>query len=80
MWFRHETEVSRGSPKVQISGMPVAATQNAFGGVLYDGIKEEEIFMKTKRLLFINWLAAGAFDYFALIWEAGKEIHRRLSV
>jgi hypothetical protein len=39
--------------------MPIAATQNALGR-LTTGIKEEEIFMKTKSLLFISCLAAGA--------------------
>ena len=60
MWCRHETEVSRGSPQGSISGMPIAATQNALGQLFRTESKEEEIFMKTKRLLFISCLAAGA--------------------
>src|SRR4029077_12282734 len=56
----HETEVSRGSPQGSIPGVPIAATQNAFGTALTRESKEEEIFMKTKRLFFISCLAAGA--------------------
>src|SRR6266550_6070499 len=41
-------------------GMPIAATQNALGTAVTTESKEEEIFMKTKRLLFISCLAAGA--------------------
>jgi Putative peptidoglycan binding domain len=40
--------------------MPIAATQNALGQLLRRNQKEEEIVMKTKRLLFISCLAAGA--------------------
>src|SRR4030095_5675936 len=40
--------------------MPIAATQNALGQLFTTESKEEEIFMKTKRLLFISCLAAGA--------------------
>src|SRR4029077_21022727 len=56
----HETEVSRGSPQGSIPGMPIAATQNALGAAVTRESKEEEIFMKTKRLFFISCLAAGA--------------------
>jgi hypothetical protein len=40
--------------------MPIAAIENAFGQLLRGNQKQEEILMKTKRLLFINCLAAGA--------------------
>jgi hypothetical protein len=40
--------------------MPIAATQNALGQLFTTESKEEEIFMKIKRLLFISCLAAGA--------------------
>ena len=40
--------------------MPIAAIQNALGQLLRGNQKQEEILMKTKRLLFISCLAAGA--------------------
>ena len=40
--------------------MPIAAIQNTLGQLLRGNQKEEEILMKTKRLLFISCLAAGA--------------------
>jgi hypothetical protein len=39
--------------------MPIAAIQNALGQLLRGNQKQEEILMKTKRLLFISCLAAG---------------------
>jgi hypothetical protein len=42
--------------------------------------KQEEISMKTKRLLFISCLAAGALNCFAFIWQTGKEIRRHVAV
>jgi Putative peptidoglycan binding domain len=53
---RGKSQQSQGS----ISGLPIAATQNALGQLFTTESKEEEIFMKTKRLLFISCLAAGA--------------------
>jgi hypothetical protein len=40
--------------------MLIAAIQNTLGQLLRGNQKEEELLMKTKRLLFINCLAAGA--------------------
>jgi len=40
--------------------MPIAAIQNVLGQPLRGNQKQEEILMKTKRLLFISCLAAGA--------------------
>ena len=42
--------------------------------------KEEETSMKTKRLLFISCLAAGALIASPVIWKTGKEIRGHVAV
>jgi hypothetical protein len=40
-WCNHETEVSRGSFQGSIPGMPIEATQKAFGAAAKESKREE---------------------------------------
>src|SRR4029077_5425935 len=76
----HETEVSRGSPQGSIPGMPITATQNAFGTTLTRESKRRKYIHENQTFIFHKLPGCRRVDCFAFIWQTGEEIRRHVAV